>query len=304
MRSARHPLFALALRVGSALVFSTMFMLMKYAGEQGAAIPEIMFWRQAVNLPFILLFLWLSGRLHLLKTSRLSSHGRRAALGMFNMIFVVGSTILLPLAVASSLGFTAPLFAVLITAVVLREHVGPWRWTAVLLGLAGVIIILQPGGDVVAPLGAAMGLTAAFFSTIVNFQIRDLGRTESPLAIAFYFSAFGTALAGLALPFFIMPHEPLVWLVLICIGILGFSGQMLMAASLKHGQVATVMIMDYVSLLGATFYGWLIWDALPPASTWLGAPLIVGAGAVVAWREHRLGRERANSADARPELAA
>lgn len=297
-------MFALGLRVGSALVFSTMFMLIKYAGEHGVALPEIMFWRQAVSVPLILTSLWFTGRLHLLKTERLWTHGRRAAIGMFNMILVFGSTILLPLPVSTTLGFTAPLFAVLITALVLRERVGIWRWTAVALGFAGVLVILQPGSEVIPPLGAGMGLVAAVLVAVVNFQVRDLSRTEAPVASAFYFAAFGSALATLALPFFLTPHDPLEWLVLLGVGLLGTCGQLLLASSLKHGQVATVMVMDYVSLLGATFYSWLVWDALPHAAIWLGAPLIVAAGVVIAWREHLLGKRRANSADARPELTA
>lgn len=298
----QRPLFALGLRVGSALAFSTMFMLVKYAGERGVKLPEIMFWRQAVSVPLILLTLWFGRRIHLLETRRLGTHARRALLGMTNMILVFGSTILLPLSVSATLGFTAPLFAVLIAALVLRERVGVWRWTAVALGFAGVLVILRPGGEPIPPLGAGMGLVAAVLVAVVNFQVRDLGRTEAPVASVFYFSAFGTALAAPALPFFLTPHDLLEWLVLLGIGLSGTCGQLLLAGSLKHGQVASVMVMDYVSLLGATFYTWLLWNAFPPPAIWFGAPLIVAAGVVIAWREHQLGKQGAQSADARREL--
>ena len=114
----------------SAAAFATLLMLVKYAGESGIALPEIMFWRQAVTVPVVLGWLWATGRLSELRTQRLAIHGRRAALGMTNMVFNFGSAILLPLALSTVLGFTAPLFAVLIAAFVLRQHIGPWRWTA------------------------------------------------------------------------------------------------------------------------------------------------------------------------------
>ena len=68
-------------------------------------------------------------------------------------------------------------------------------------------------------------------------------------------------------------------------------GQLGLTASLRHGAIASVAVMDYTALIWATLYGWMFWDHLPPATTWLGAPLIIAAGATIAWREHRLSRK-------------
>jgi drug/metabolite transporter (DMT)-like permease len=298
----QRPFLALALRILSALCFATLLMLVKYAGQSGVALPEIMFWRQAVSLPLILGFLALTGGLHRLRTKRLASHGRRAAIGMTNMVFNFGAAILLPLAEATVLGFTTPLFAVVIAATVMREHIGPYRWIAVALGFLGVLVLAQPTGAPISPLGTVLGLTAAFLIAVINYQIRDLGRTEEPITVAFYFAAFGTPMAALALPFFVTPHTTEQWLVLIAIGTFGTAGQLLLAASLRFGAVASVIVMDYTMLIWATLYGWAIWDRLPSPGTWLGAPLIVAAGLVIAWREHRLGRKTPLKEDTHPEL--
>jgi drug/metabolite transporter (DMT)-like permease len=122
---------------------------------------------------------------------------------------------------------------------------------------------------------------------VINYQIRDLGRTEEPIAIAFYFAAFGTPTAALTLPFFYTPHSSEQWIVLIAIGIVGTLAQCMLAASLRFGAVASIIVMDYTQLIWATLYGWLVGHHLPPPTTWLGAPLIVAAGLVIAWREHR-----------------
>jgi drug/metabolite transporter (DMT)-like permease len=298
----QRPILALGLRICAAVMFATLLMLVKYAGESGVALPEIMFWRQAVTIPVLLGWLLLTGGLHRLRTQRLGSHARRAGIGMTNMVFNFGATILLPLAEATVLGFTTPLFAVILAALVLREQIGPYRWLAVGLGFAGVLIIAQPGGAPISTLGTTLGLLAAFFIAVINYQIRDLGRTEDPISIAFYFAAFGAPLAALALPFFATPHSGEQWLVLMGIGLTGTLAQVLLAASLRFGAVASVIVMDYTSLIWATLYGWLIWDRLPTPSTWLGAPLIVAAGLVIAWREHRLGRQAALKENTRPEL--
>jgi drug/metabolite transporter (DMT)-like permease len=298
----QRPILALGIRICAALMFATLLMLVKYAGESGVALPEIMFWRQAVTIPVLLGWLAMTGGLHRLRTNRIGSHARRAGIGMTNMVFNFGATILLPLAEATVLGFTTPLFAVVLAALAFREHIGPYRWVAVAFGFCGVLVIAQPGGAPISTLGTALGLLAAFFIAVINYQIRDLGRTEDPISIAFYFAAFGAPLAALALPFFATPHTGEQWIVLMGIGLTGTIAQVLLAASLRFGAVASVIVMDYTALIWATLYGWLIWDRLPTDATWLGAPLIVIAGLVIAWREHRLGRDAALKENTHPEL--
>ncbi|MBW8754777.1 MAG: DMT family transporter [Sphingomonadales bacterium] len=279
-------------------------MLVKRVGESGVSLPEIIFWRQAVSLPIILGYLAATGGMHRLRTRRIGTHSRRAMLGMLNMVFNFGATILLPLAESTVLGFTTPLFAVVLGALVLRDHIGPYRWVAVVLGFLGVLIIAQPGAEPVSTLGIVLGLLCALLLVVINYQIRELGRTEEPITIVFYFAAFGTPIAAIALPFFITAHSAQLWLELIAIGTVGTFAQLLMSASLRFGAVASVIVMDYTSLIWATLYGWVVWDRLPSAATWLGAPLIVAAGLVIAWREHRLGRQDALQAEEARNLSA
>jgi drug/metabolite transporter (DMT)-like permease len=289
----QRPFFAIALRVAAAALFATMLLLIKLAGESGLRLPEIMFWRQAMCLPVLVGWLAMTGSLATLKTDRIANHGRRAVAGMFCMLCNFGATILLPLAVATTLNFAAPLFAVLIAALVLRERVGPWRWSAVLLGFAGVLAIARPAGLELAPLGVISGLIAALMIAILNYLIRDLGRTEPPIRTVFYFSLFGALLMLPALPFVATPHSAYEWLLLGGLGLLGTLGQLLLTASLRHGAVATVIAFDYTTLIWATLFGWLVWDHVPGTAIWLGAPLIVGAGLIVVWREHLLYRRPA-----------
>lgn len=302
MHSPPRPFFALGLRLVSALLFATLLMLVKRASESGVALPEIMFWRQAVSVPMILGYLAATGGLHRLRTKRLGSHAGRAAVGMTNMVFNFGATILLPLAEATVLGFTTPLFAVVLAALVWKEHVGQYRWTAVALGFAGVLVIAQPGGEPLSPLGTGLGLLAAFFIAVINYQIRDLGRTEEPITTIFYFAAFGAPMAALALPFFMTPHNGEQWAILLAMGAVGGAAQFMMASSLRHGAVTSVIVMDYTMLIWATLYGYAFWDHMPPTTTWFGAPLIVAAGLLIAWREHRLGRDAEMKVDTHPEL--
>ena len=292
MDHPQRPVFALLLRTGGALSFATMMLLIKLTGESGVSLPEIMFWRQFLTVPLVLGFLSLTGGLARLKTGKLGTHAWRSVIGMAGMVFNFGGVLLLPLAESTTLGFTTPLFVVVIAALVLREPIGPWRWAAVALGFAGVLVIAQPGNAPISLLGTSALLLAALTTACVSFLIRDMSRTEEPIRIVFYFSLFGSAMMVPLLPFTMAAHDSWQWLLLAGIGLCGMAGQLFITAALRLGAIASVVVMDYTSLIWATLFGWLLWDHLPPWTTWLGAPLIVAAGLTVAWREHRLARPR------------
>jgi len=288
-----RPLLALGIRLLTALALATMAMLVKLAGERGAHLIELIFWRQALTALLIGAGMALAGRLALLKTARLRSHGIRSATGLFGMLFTYGAVLLLPLAEATTLGFTAPVFAVLIAMILFRETIGPYRWAAVAMGFAGVVVVMQPGsGDHagVTLTGIAVGLMAPLMVSLISFQIQDLIKTENPWSIVFWFAALSAPVAALALPFVIAPHDGQTWLIILAMSLMGVLAQILLTTSLRFGSAAVILLMDYTALLWASFYGIYVFDRAAPASLWLGAPLIIGAGLLIAWREHRLAR--------------
>lgn len=295
-----RPLLALFVRLLAAFALATMGMLVKLAGERGAHLMELIFWRQLLTVILLGAGLALTGRLAMLRTRRLPAHARRAAAGLFGMVFTYGAVLLLPLAEATTLGFTAPVFAVVIAMVVLREKIGPYRWSAVGIGFAGVIVVMQPFGGLasgVTPAGIAVGLVAPFMVALISFQIQDLNTTENPWSIVFWFAALSTPVAALALPFVIAAHDPFTWALILGMGLVGAAAQMLLTTSLRFGSAAVILLMDYTALLWASFYGFYIFDRAAPASLWLGAPLIIGAGLLIYWRERQLARARVHSGE-------
>lgn len=293
MHPVQRPMLALGLRLLAAIAFSLMLLLVKLTGRHGIWLPETMFWRQLI--PALGIFGWLAarGQLHRLRTARPWVHARRGALGTVGMFLTLGVVQLLPLAEATVLGFTTPIFAVILAAFVLREPVGPWRWTAVLLGLAGILVITGIDRSHLPLGGVAVGIGAAFMVALVSIQLRDLGRTEEPVTIVFYFSAFSLPALAPLLLWSDLTHSGAEWLMILGIGITGLIGQILLTASLRLGSVASVVVMDYSSFAWATLWGWLVFAQLPPSTTWFGAPVIIAAGTIIAWREHVLQRERA-----------
>lgn len=293
MPSRERPFFALGLRLAAMVMLSLMLVLVKLTGERGMPLPETMFWRQ--TLPAVMLLVWLGarGELRRLRTARPWVHFRRAMIGTAGMFLTLGVVQILPLAEATVLGFTAPVFAVILSALVLKEKVGPWRWLAVAIGLLGIMVIAGPSEGKLPALGVAVGVGAAFMVALVSIQLRDLGRTEEPLTVVFYFSAMSAPLLALFLFHTGVHHDALGWLMLGGIGVLGLAAQLLMTAALRFGRVSSVIVMDYSQFGWATLWGWIVFDHLPPATTWIGAPIVIAAGLIIAWREHVLARARA-----------
>lgn len=281
---------ALLIRLGAAFVLSIMLVLVKLANESGVHLAEILFWRQIPTIPILLIWFAGTGGLSKLHTRRLGKHGQRAAYGLTGMFLNFGAVTLLPLAEATTFGFTSAIWAVILSAILLKEKIGIYRWGAVLLGFAGVIVIAQPGGNEIPLFGAAVALAAPFMIALISIQVRDLTKTEDALTIVFYFAAFTVPVLALALPFVMSPHTAYQWGLLGGLALFGLLGQFLLTAALKYGAVASVIVMDYSSLLWATLFGFWFFDRLPTAALWVGAPLIIAAGSIIAWREHRLAK--------------
>jgi len=295
-----RPFLALALRLLTAFALATMGMLVKLAGEHGAHLVELIFWRQAVTFVLIGAGMLVLGQTALIGTTRLKSHGARAAMGVIGMLFTYGAVLLLPLAEATTLGFTAPFFAVLLAVILFGERVGLYRTLAVVLGFGGVLIVMQPGQSAadVSLWGVVVALVAAFMVALISFQIQDLNKTENPWSIVFWFTALSLPVLIVVVPFFWAEHSAWAWSLIIATALMGGVVQILLTTSLRFGSAAVILLMDYTALLWATWYGYAIFDRAVPATLALGAPLIIGAGALIAYRERLLARKAQGDTEA------
>ncbi len=270
-----------------------MAVLLKLAGNRGVAMPELMFWRQAFALPVVIAFVVATTGLASLRTARFSLHATRTVTGLFTMSLTFSSFVLLPLAEATMLGFTVPLFATMLAALVFRERTGWHRWGAVIAGFSGVLIVIQPGSILGPFLGVAAGIASALMVAIMSFLLKHMSRTEAPGTITFYFSLISVVLLAPLLLWFGKPHDDASWLLLLGIGVTGGMGQIALTGSLRWAPVSVVIGVDYMALIWSTLGGWLVWGALPVPATWIGGPVIVASGLYIAWREHRLQLDRA-----------
>lgn len=290
-------LTGIGLRLFAILCLTMMAALAKLAGAMGTNLAEILFFRQLLAIPVVLAWVAMGpGGIGTLRTERLGAHAWRTVAGLVGMVANFSAVLLLPLAEATTLQFTVPIFATLLGIVLLHERVGAYRWGAVLAGLAGVLLVAQPSGDHFPLAGTLVGLFGALMIALIAILLRQLGRTESAGTTVFWFSLFTLVPLGPVYLFYAQPHGWQVWALLAGVGAAGGIGQIAITAALRYAPVSAVVPMDYSGLIWATLYGWLLFGALPTPTTWIGAPVIIGAGLVILWREQVRARQSISSA--------
>ena len=294
----QRPLAGVALRLLTALLLALMFALVKLASTRGVHVVESLFYRQIGSALCAIGLVAAGPGFASLRTRRVGAHVGRMALGLVAMALNFLAMILLPLAEATAIGFTVPIFSTVLAALLLGEPTGRWRWGAVAAGFAGVLLIVQPGSGEVPLAGASLALVAALLTAAVTIVIRRLGATERASTTVFWFAVSSLAPLGLLMVHFGGAHDAASWAILGGLALVGGLAQLTLTGALRLAPVALVMPMDYTSLLWATLLGLWLFGDLPSPWTWAGAPVIIASGLVIVWREHRLARRAQLSASA------
>jgi drug/metabolite transporter (DMT)-like permease len=212
--------------------------------------------------------------------------GRSILMLMSNLVFVMAIG-RVPLATASAIGFTSPLIVTALSVPLLHESVGWRRWSAVLVGFAGALLVIRPGRGLVDPAVLLLLLSSLSYA-LYQIATRWVSRHDNA-ATGIIFSALAGSLAlSLAMPFiFVMPKTLLDAVLFVCLGLLGGVGHYLVIRAFQLGHAATIAPLGYVELIGSTVLGYLIFGHFPDFWTWVGAGIIIASGAYIALRERR-----------------
>lgn len=192
-----------------------------------------------------------------------------------------------PLATAASISFLTPIFVTVLSIPLLGEKVGPRRWTGVLIGFAGALVIIRPG---IAGLSAGMLflLACSFTNALYQLVTRLVRHHDSPDTTFFYTALAGAAVYSLAAPFNWQPPGGFDWVLLLGLGVAGGLGHFCLIRALRVAPAAVVAPFTYTGLLWATAFGFGIFGEIPDLWTMLGASLIIGSGLYIFHRESRL----------------
>ncbi len=237
------------------------------------------------SLPLVLGWALASAGAGALLRVRWPLHLVRGVLGIVMMASFVYALKRLPLSTAYSIFFVAPLLITALSVPILGEHVGPRRWTAIAVGLLGVLVVLRPTGEGVLTLAGLAVLVAAFGYAVSAILVRVLARTDSTQATTFWLLALMALGAGLlAWPGWV-PLRGEHAAIIAGIGIAGALGQYTITEAFRSGEASLVAPLEYSALVWGVLLDLSLWGVLPDGLTWLGAAIIVGSGLYLIRRE-------------------
>ena len=306
--AAGNPLRAIALKVVSVAIFVGMSAFIKAAGQLPAG--QIVFFRSFfAMIPIFVLLAYRHDLRTAFHTERPLSHIARGVVGVSSMGLGFFALTRLPLPEAITLNYAQPLLVVVFSALFLHEAIRFYRWSAVIVGLIGVIIISWPnltlfsGEGALADdqaLGVAAALVSASISAVALLLVRRLVRTEKTPTIVLWFSSTATLAALLTIPFGWASLSAWQATFLVSAGFCGGIAQILMTESYRHAEASTVAPFEYTSMILGIVVGYLAFGDLPTAYTIVGGIIVVAAGIFIIWRERQLGLERGKARKVAP----
>lgn len=298
-----HTSRGIALKIGATLAFSLQYVGIKLAGT--VPVGEVVFFRAFFALiPLFVLAHYTVGMHEAVRTERPWLHLIRSAVGATGMFLNFAALKLLPLADITAFGFVQPIFAVVLAALVLKETIGPYRGAAVVIGFAGVLLMIQPHGGLYGIMahgfsaGAGLALTGALGSAFVVIYIRQMSATEKSETIVFYFMSFCAVVGALTMLWWRVPLTLSAAAWLAGAGVFGGFGQIAMTFSYRYAEPSLLAPFDYSAMIWAVAFGLLIFGEEPALLVIAGAAVVTAAGVFIAWREHRLGRELSSRVEA------
>ena len=281
--AARQNGAGIASMLLAVLLYGLMDALIKIAAGRYPVI-EVVFFRSLFALIPLAFLILRSGGWRALATRQPKLQAVRAIVGFTSLVCFFDAFALLPLADVVAIGFAAPMFITALSVPLLGEQVGWRRWSAVVVGFAGVIVMVRPGSGLV-ELGALVALAGTLTYALSIIIIRRLSTTDSSAPTVASFTCLSVLGAGAVLPFYWVAPTPADWLLLAATGLLGGTGQIAFTRAFALAPPVIVAPFDYANMLLATALGYLIWGNVPTLAVWIGAVLVIGSGLYIVYRE-------------------
>ncbi|MEE9139833.1 MAG: DMT family transporter [Alphaproteobacteria bacterium] len=273
----------------SAGFFAGLTGMIRYASE-GLHPFEVAFFRSLFGLLFMAPWLMRVG-VRQLRTARLRLYSVRGITGMVAMLTWFYALSIMDLTAAVALSFTAPLFATAGAALVLGERVGPRRWSATAVGFLGTMLILRPGPGTFEPAAILVLVSAAALAATV-LMVKELSRTEQVNAIVIYTVIYMTPLTLVPALFVWRTPTPEQLLWLAALAAIATLGNLSVTRALAATEASAVLPFDFVRLPFVALIGFVAFDQVPDAWTWVGAGVVAVSSLYIAHREARLERAR------------
>ncbi len=225
--------------------------------------------------------------LGLLRTRRIGTQFVSSAMMLLSTLFFFSAVKSIPVAEAISVTFVAPLAVVLLAWPLLGERITLFRLAAVIVGFAGVLIVIRPGSAVF-QWASLLLLCSAMCYAIYQILIRRLAGIDAPATSIFYSVLLGAIIMSIWLPFvWTMPTVWSDWALLCSLGVFGALGHYCVAKAMTYASANFVAPFNYTQMIGSVIVGYFMFAEVPDFYTWLGTAVVVGAGLMVGWQGRR-----------------
>jgi drug/metabolite transporter (DMT)-like permease len=278
-----HVPLGILYMIGATIVFAVSSAVSKWL-VASYPIGEVLFTRTAVALLTCALFIMPQAGLAVFRTRRLPHHVMRSVSQGFSQTFLLIAFSLMPLAGAIAINFSSPLFATLISALLLKETVGLARWLALIVGFCGVLIVANPGTEAF-QIGALFALGNAILYASVTVGVRGMTATESAETLILYQLTLLTGLFALLLPLGWTWPAPIDTAWIVFNGVSNAVGQYWWTRALHLAPASAVAPFFYLSLVWASILGFAIWGDVPTIALVIGSAVVVASGLFLLWRE-------------------
>jgi drug/metabolite transporter (DMT)-like permease len=263
---------------GLALDLCAKALLAHYSLEQFVLL------RSLVGLLFFMLIARWYGGYASLRSARWRWHLLRTVLATGSMFGFFYGLMYMPLVNALTLAFTAPLVVTALSVPLLGEHVGWRRWLAVVIGFAGVLIILRPGTGMFNFASVAVLASAVCYAGLA-ITARKLAGTESSFALSVYVLAGPLLASASAIPGNYLQPDATGWLLFVLAGLCSAGAWIGIVGGYRRAPPALLAPLEYTALIGAAAAGYWIWDEVPDRWVVIGALTIIGSGLFIVYRE-------------------
>jgi drug/metabolite transporter (DMT)-like permease len=283
---------AMGMMLVSSLSFICMHALVARVSQDLPAF-EVAFFRNLFGLVWLLPAL-IRSRFLALKTTKLHLHALRGVTNSASMLMFFSALAFTPLAQATALAYTSPLFVTIGAAVVLGETFRIRRLTALAFGFAGMLLVLRPGMIEIGT-GPLLVIGSAVLWAVAMIDIKILSRTDSSLTIAAYMVVFLTPVTFIA-ALFVWQWPTLAqlgWLMLVAA--FGTVGHLLFNEAFRHADATVLMPLDFTKLIWASLIGFFAFGQIPDLWTWIGGAVIFSSATYISYREHQISRRAAGN---------
>tara|TARA_Y100000746_G_scaffold134641_1_gene115283 strand:+ start:13779 stop:14654 length:876 start_codon:yes stop_codon:yes gene_type:complete len=261
-------------------------MLVKKVGTDVTVITTL-FYRFLFSVPLLLLFALVARKSKFLEIKQKRTLILRIIFGFSGITFWFLAVRSMPLGQATTLFQSSVIFVTLLSPLLLGEKVGPVRWSAVLAGLIGIIIVTEPFSSALNA-AALYGVMAAFSGAILAILLRKLGRSDKPTSVALWYNFAGAVILGFVIiyvPEQLSPIGGQILIDLILLGVVASVLQIFFTTAYKYLDAVVVSALRYIQIPLSGVAGYFLFAETMSSSQILGALIIITSCLVIAWRE-------------------